>query len=107
MLFQEIVSALMSLDRLRSARLDDAVHTFPGAIWLALVVGGALTIGFAFFLGTENKRADATMVVLLAALIGTVLYVALELDYPFAGTTTIGYQSFLDTTALMTAPGCS
>lgn len=106
-LFEEIVSGLADLVRLRALRLGDAVETFPGVIWLALIAGGALTMGFVLFLGTENVRAHAWMVAFLAALIGVVLYVSIELDFPFTGNTSIGPERFVALAEVLTTSGGS
>jgi len=104
-LFDAMVGTLADLDRLRASRLNDAVHELPGIIWFALVAGAMLTIGFALFLGTENARAHAAMLSLLAALIGVVFYVTIELDLPFTGETRIGPERFLAAAESMTEAG--
>ena len=91
-LYGELLSRLNDLDRLRVSRLDDAREELPGVLWLALIAGAIFTIGFAFLLGTDNVCAHGVMIGLLAALIGVVLYVTIELDHPFTGTVSIGEE---------------
>ena len=57
----------------------------PGVIWAVLFVGAAITIGFTFFFGTENLRAQALMTGALALLILLGLLVIVAIDRPFAG----------------------
>jgi hypothetical protein len=50
-----------------------------------LFVGGAITIGFTFFFGSDNLRAQALMTGALALLILLGLLVIVVIDRPFAG----------------------
>lgn len=93
-LYGELIGRLNDLERLRVRRLDDARDALPRVIWLALVAGVVFTIGFSFFLGTENVRSLAVMIAILAALVGVVFFVIIELDYPFSGMFGIGAQGF-------------
>jgi hypothetical protein len=80
--------ALRQLDQLtqaRRARIVVASGIVPGVIWVVLFVGAAITIGFTFFFGTENLRAQALMTGALALLILLGLLVIVAIDRPFAG----------------------
>ncbi len=101
-LYGELIGRLNELERMRVKRLDDARDGLPGVIWLALVAGAVLTIGFTYLLGTENRNAHAVMIAVLAALVGVVFYVIVELDYPFAGTVRIGTETFRGVIEMMT-----
>jgi len=57
----------------------------PEIIWLGLFGGAAVTIGFTFFFGTENLRAQTTMTGALSILIFSALLIIIAIDYPFAG----------------------
>jgi hypothetical protein len=69
-LYGELIGKLNELERLRAERLGDAHEELPHVIWLALIAGAVLTIGFAFFLGTENVSAHGVMIAVLGALLG-------------------------------------
>jgi hypothetical protein len=92
-LYGELIGRLNELEQMRVKRLDDACDGLPGVIWLALIAGAVLTIGFTYLLGTENRDAHAVM-----------FYVIIELDYPFAGTVRIGTETFRGVIAMMTEP---
>lgn len=102
-LYGELIGRLNELERWRVRRLDDALDALPRVIWLALLSGAVLTIGFAFFLGTENVRAHAVMVAILAALVGVVFYVIIELDYPFSGTFSSSAEGFQGIIGMITS----
>ena len=57
----------------------------PGIIWFVLYGGAVLTVGFTFFFGAANLRAQAGMTGALALLIFSALLVVVSIDHPFAG----------------------
>jgi hypothetical protein len=84
--------ALYQLDQLTQARLTRIVMTsgiVPSVVWAVLFGGAALTLGFTFFFGTENLRAQSLMTGALALLIFAGLLVIVAIDRPFAGTVTV------------------
>ena len=58
----------------------------PEVVWLGLFGGAALVIGFTFFFGTENLRAQSAMTGALSILIFSGLLIIIAIDYPLAGT---------------------
>jgi len=69
----------------RRARYVMASGNVPAVIWLGLFLGAIVTIGFTFFFGTENLRAQTTMTGALSILIFSALLIIIAIDYPFAG----------------------
>jgi hypothetical protein len=56
-----------------------------------VLFGGAfLTIGFTFFFGAENLRAQSLMTGALSILIFAGLLTVVAIDHPFAGTVKVG-----------------
>jgi hypothetical protein len=86
---QEFVGAetaeLNQLVSLRSQRLDFVESGIPTSLWLALLVGALVTVGFALLFGLERTGLHLVMVGSLAVLIGVLLFVAVGFNYPFAG----------------------
>jgi hypothetical protein len=76
---------LNQLVSLRSQRLDFVESGIPGSLWIALIVGALVTVGFALLFGLERTGIHLVMVGSLAALIGVLLFVAVGFNYPFAG----------------------
>jgi hypothetical protein len=69
----------------RRARLHLAVGIVPGVLWSVLLCGACLTVGFAFFFGTANLRAQVFMTAILAIIVFMGLFVIVAIDYPFTG----------------------
>jgi hypothetical protein len=74
----------------RRARLIASEGTVPTVLWLALIIGAAITIGFTYFFGANNLRAQAFMTALLAILIFSELLVIVAIDRPFTGSVKVG-----------------
>ena len=66
----------------------------PGVLWLVLVAGGLITLGYPSFFGSSNVRAQALMTASLAALVALSLFVCLALDFPFTGQVAISPEPF-------------
>lgn len=69
----------------RRTRVDDSSSTLPAPLWIVLLVGAALTIGFTYFFGLDSFASQAAMMSALAVIIALSLFVILALDLPFSG----------------------
>jgi hypothetical protein len=89
-IFAEILRQLDLITEARRARLVAAAGIVPGVVWMVLFGGAAVTIGFTFFFGTTNLRAQALMTGALSLLIFSGLLIIVAIDHPFAGTVKVG-----------------
>jgi hypothetical protein len=83
---------LRQLDQITAARRDRLVMAsgvVPGVVWLVLLGGAAITIGFTFFFGTENLRAQCLMTGALSLLIFAGLLIIVAIDRPFTGSVSV------------------
>jgi hypothetical protein len=70
----------------------------PPILWIALIAGAVLTVGFTFLFGMSNTVAHGLMVMSLAALVVVSLILIKEMNYPFTGVTRVeptAFQVFL------------
>ena len=81
----EIFKELDTLTQARRGRLHLAIGIVPSVLWLALTVGGILTVGFTFFFGTENLKAQVLMTGILSVIVFMGLFVIVSIDHPFTG----------------------
>ena len=81
----EILHQIDVMTQARRARVVMASGIVPGIVWLVLLGGAVLTIGFTLFFGTENLRAQVLMTGVLSVLIFSSLLVIIAIDHPFAG----------------------
>lgn len=81
-------------DRRRLRLLSSRSAGIPDVMWVALVGGGLVTIGFSFLFGTTSAKAQVLMTSSLAITIALVLFSITALAQPFAGITRVEPESF-------------
>lgn len=86
----DILRQVDLVSQARRERLVTAGGIVPGVIWAVLLGGAVLTIGFTFFFGTENLRAQAAMTAALSLMIFSGLLIIVAIDRPFTGTVKVG-----------------
>jgi hypothetical protein len=91
-----LAEILRNVDRISEARRERRVMAdgiVPAIIWVVLFGGAFLTIGFTFFFGSENLRAQSVMTGALSVLIFAGLLTVVVIDHPFAGTVKVGPEA--------------
>jgi len=78
----------------RRARLDEVRTGLPGVMWLVVILGAAISLCSAFFFHVPDVKLHATLVLLLATFIATVIFVVLAMDHPFRGDLGISTESY-------------
>jgi hypothetical protein len=82
----EVLNQLDQVSKARRARLVMVAGIVPDIVWVVLVFGALVTIGFTFFFGASNLRAQSVMTGALASLIFASLLIIIAIDQPFTGT---------------------
>lgn len=98
-LAQEDVHASMldSMDRalgLRAARVSLGATGLNPIVWVVIIGGAVVTIGFSFLFPFKRRAMQAVMVGALTFSIVSVLYLASSIDYPFRGDITVQPHAF-------------
>jgi hypothetical protein len=93
-LYAEGLDQVQRLADARRMRLVAAEEGIPAVLWVVLVVGGMVAVGFAYLFGMENTWAHRLMVMSLAGVIALVLFTIGVLDHPFSGGARIGTGAF-------------
>ena len=83
--FTASVEKLNEAGELRTRRIADSHSHIHPILWSVLLVGGAITIIFSYFLVAEKLRMQIVMTALFSAIIALILFTILVLDFPFAG----------------------
>ena len=83
--YDQVLEQLHGLDDARRERLLAAEEGGPTILWVVLILGGTITVGFTYLFGLENTWAHRLMVVTLAAVIGLVLFTIGAMEHPFSG----------------------
>jgi hypothetical protein len=74
----------------RRKRILQSEGALPPIIWVALVGGGALLVGFAYLFGVERPRSQGAILGALAVTVALLLFVVWALDRPFGGELRVG-----------------
>lgn len=91
--FAETLSRLDALTGARRTRMLLASGAVPGVVWSVLFAGAIVTLGFTFFFGVRSAGSQLIMTGMLAILIFMALFVAIKIDHPFSGSTSVGPES--------------
>ena len=92
--FQEALHLLTIIQDNRNERLDSADGSVPMILWLVLLAGAVITLGYPAFFGTMNVMAQTLMTATLAALVALILVPAILLDFPFTGEVALSSAPF-------------
>lgn len=95
-LVQAILLQLDQVTEARRARLLKATGIVPGIVWAVLCTGAFITVGFTFFFGTRNIRAQSLMTGGLALLVTSALLIVVAIDHPFSGSVKVGPEALAD-----------
>jgi hypothetical protein len=85
MRYEEMLEQLHDLGNARRERLLAAEQGLPPILWVVLILGGVITVGFTYLFGLENTLVHLLMVAALALIVSMSLFTVAALDYPFKG----------------------
>jgi uncharacterized membrane protein len=85
MRYNQMLEQLHSLGDARRERLLVAEQGLPVILWIVLILGGVITVGFTYLFGLQNTLVHVLMVAALALIISISLFTVSALDYPFQG----------------------
>ena len=85
MRYEEMLVQLHDLGNARRERLLAAEQGLPPILWVVLILGGVITVGFTYLFGLNNTLVHLLMVAALALIISLSLFTVAALDYPFTG----------------------
>src|SRR5215212_1812000 len=93
-LYAEGLDQVQRLADARRLRLVAAEEGVPAVLWAVLIFGGMAAVGFTYLFGLESTWAHRLMVMILAGVIGLVLFTVDTLEHPFSGGARIGTGTF-------------
>jgi cytochrome b subunit of formate dehydrogenase len=84
-LYDQGLTRVNDMQDARRLRLLDANTYVPTILWIVLISGGVITVGFTYLFGLEKSWVHMLMVGALAVIIASALFTIYALEYPFAG----------------------
>ncbi len=100
-LYAESLKRLNDLAQYRRLRIFSGNNTVPPVIWLVLLIGGAITIGYTFLFGTRSAAAHHAMTAGLTLTVTLILFLIFILDHPFTGASRITSLPLREAIAVM------
>jgi len=92
--YQQALDATAQLGNARRERVDQSSDGIPTLLWGTLLLGAAITVGFPLFFGMKTMAAHALVMFFVTLLVGSLLLVVYELNYPFGGLVKVGPEAF-------------
>ena len=83
--YSELVQRLASLNEARYSRIFERQPGIPSAMWVIVIAGAIITIGFTMFFAMESTPAQILVVFSVTALICSNLMLIFTVHYPFNG----------------------
>jgi hypothetical protein len=93
-LYEQALASVNDLSAARRDRLASMDEVVPEPLWVALIAGGVITVGFCLLFGLENQAVHIAMVAGITALITISLLLVKDMQHPFAGDPHIGPGAF-------------
>jgi hypothetical protein len=88
-LYEQSLERMRDLADARRDRLLEAEQGLPIILWVVLIIGGVVVVGFTYLFGLQSTTIHLLMVGSLALIIALVLFTVAALNYPFRGDITI------------------
>ncbi len=78
----------------RDVRLSEDATGINGIMWMTLVAGAVVTVGFTYLFGFRRDVMQQLMTGALSVLIGLVLFLTVALNYPYRGGISVQPEAF-------------
>lgn len=90
----QMLSSIDAVMLARDQRIFMSATGIDPLMWSTLILSAFITIGFTLLFGFRHVGMQRLMIGGLALVIGLVLYLAMSLDYPYRGATSISPRAF-------------
>jgi hypothetical protein len=93
-LFGEAYASFNQLADLRGRRLQSVHEGLAAPLWTVVFSGAFLSIALTWFFDMKSLSMHSWMTVIVAALLGLLIFMLGALDNPFRGDVSVGYEPF-------------
>jgi ABC-type multidrug transport system fused ATPase/permease subunit len=104
-LYDQALTRFHDLANARRLRLVAATEGMPGILWVVLLGGGMVTVGFTYLFGFKSNLAHALIIAALTLVICSILLTIGLFDYPFAGEVKVQPDAFQEVLRIFQEPG--
>lgn len=88
-LYEQSLDRMHDLANARRDRLLEAENGLPAILWVVLIIGDVIVVGFTYLFGLQSTAIHLLMVGALALIIALVLFTVAALNFPFKGDITV------------------
>ena len=88
-----LVGDFRKMRELRADRLMMSTSTLPGILYFVILVGYVLTVSYTFFFSSLSVKAQITMTSMLSMVLALVIFLIIEMDLPYSGSTAVSPES--------------
>ncbi len=93
-IYEQSMTHVNNLASARRQRISESSETVPSILWVILVLGSVLTVGYSFLFGLANFWAHLLIAAPLGVLVVLVLIVIDQLSHPFSGMVAVQPEAF-------------
>lgn len=93
-LHSETLSLFSQLAASRRKRLASVSTQLPPIVWSVVFGGSALTLSLMWLFIVENRRLHDLLTILLACMLGLLVFLLAVMDFPFRGDYSVGPDAF-------------
>jgi hypothetical protein len=93
-IYAEAFHKFNQVAELRGRRLQSVREGLPGPLWTVVFAGAFLSIALTWFFDMRSQRMHFWMTIILAALLGLLIYQLAALDNPFRGEISVTPEPF-------------
>jgi Protein of unknown function (DUF4239) len=91
---QQSLEHVNNLAAARRARINESAESVPPILWVVLILGSVLTVGYSFLFGLANFWAHLVISAPLGVMVVLVLIVIDQLNHPFGGLVAVEPDAF-------------
>jgi Protein of unknown function (DUF4239) len=91
----ENIAAFNEMIRFRRTRLHSVVVGLPETLWLVVISGSILNLVVPWFLVYDRQLIQDLMIILMASVMGLLVFLMGAMDYPFRGEFSVSPESFM------------
>jgi Protein of unknown function (DUF4239) len=90
----EALSAFNTLVELRRRRIEATTYAVPASLWAVVLIGAALSIFASYLFNIESLLAQSLLTMLLASMIGLLVFFIATTDHPYRGVNAIKPRAY-------------
>jgi hypothetical protein len=95
LLYEQVLDEVQELLNARRERLYLGAESVGPVIWLVIIIGAVITLGFTWFFYIPSRRAHIMTSGVAAALVGMMMFLILGLDHPAWGSLSVDPGAFI------------